>query len=40
MGRTFVKINDKQFTLTQNAQGFKMVSNVNQKIVTDEKQRI
>lgn len=39
MGRTFVKINDKQFTLTQNAQGFKMVSNVNQKIVTDEKSR-
>lgn len=39
MGRTFVKINDKQFTLTQNAQGFKMVSNVNQKIVTDEKNR-
>ncbi|MDR6489994.1 hypothetical protein J2799_004545 [Chryseobacterium vietnamense] len=39
MGRTFVKINDKQFTLTQNAQGFKMVSNINQKIVTDEKNR-
>ncbi|MGN7867125.1 DUF4292 domain-containing protein [Chryseobacterium sp.] len=39
LGRTFVKINDSQFTLTQNAQGYKMVSNVNQKIVTDEKQR-
>jgi hypothetical protein len=39
MGRTFVKINDSQFTLTRNAQGFKMASNVNQKIVTDEKTR-
>ena len=39
LGRTFVKINDSQFTLTQNAQGFKMTSNVNQKIVTDEKTR-
>ncbi|WP_080777856.1 DUF4292 domain-containing protein [Chryseobacterium phocaeense] len=39
MGRTFVKINDSQFTLTQNAQGFKMVSNNNQKIVTDQKTR-
>lgn len=39
MGRTFVKISDSQFTLTQNAQGFKMVSNNNQKIVTDEKTR-
>lgn len=39
MGRTFVKISDSQFTLTQNAQGFKMVSNTNQKIVTDEKTR-
>lgn len=39
LGRTFVKINDTQFTLTQNAQGYKMVSNVNQKIVTDEKNR-
>lgn len=39
LGRTFVKINDSQFTLTQNAQGYKMVSNVNQKIVTDEKNR-
>ncbi|MFS4474184.1 DUF4292 domain-containing protein [Chryseobacterium sp. T20] len=39
MGRTFVKINDKQFMLTQNAQGFKMVSTINQKIVTDEKNR-
>lgn len=39
LGRTFVKINDSQFTLTQNAQGFKMISNVNQKIVTDEKTR-
>lgn len=39
LGRTFVKINDSQFTLTQNAQGYKMISNVNQKIVTDEKNR-
>lgn len=39
MGRTFVKINDSNFTLTQNSQGFTMVSNTNQKIVTDEKTR-
>ncbi|MGU3377202.1 DUF4292 domain-containing protein [Chryseobacterium sp. M5A1_1a] len=39
LGRTFVKINDSQFTLTQNAQGYQMTSNVNQKIVTDEKTR-
>ncbi|MEJ5052483.1 DUF4292 domain-containing protein [Chryseobacterium culicis] len=39
LGRTFVKINDKQFNLTQNAQGFNIVSNINQKIVTDEKNR-
>jgi hypothetical protein len=39
LGRTFVKINDSQFTLTRNAQGFQMASNVNQKIVTDEKTR-
>ncbi|PKF72389.1 DUF4292 domain-containing protein [Chryseobacterium sp. PMSZPI] len=39
LGRTFVKISDSQFTLTQNAQGYKMVSNTNQKIVTDEKTR-
>ncbi|SHM10909.1 DUF4292 domain-containing protein [Chryseobacterium polytrichastri] len=39
MGRTFVKISDSQFTLTKNAQGYKMASNVNQKIVTDEKTR-
>ncbi|MCQ9641843.1 DUF4292 domain-containing protein [Chryseobacterium sp. WG14] len=39
MGRTFVKISDSQFTLTQNAQGYKMTSKVNQKIVTDEKNR-
>jgi len=39
MGRTFVKISDSQFTLTQNAQGYKMASKVNQKIVTDEKNR-
>jgi len=39
LGRTFVKINDRQFDLTQNAQGFKMVSNINQKIMTDEKNR-
>jgi len=39
LGRTFVKINDRQFDLTQNAQGFKMVSNINQKITTDEKKQ-
>ncbi|WP_426477044.1 DUF4292 domain-containing protein [Chryseobacterium sp. CBSDS_008] len=39
LGRTFIKINDRQFDLTQNAQGFKMVSNTNQKIITDEKKR-
>ncbi|GAB0156810.1 hypothetical protein CHRYSEOSP005_20770 [Chryseobacterium sp. Alg-005] len=39
MGRTFVKISDSQFTLTKNAQGFKMVSNSNQRIETDEKAR-
>ncbi|WP_278354179.1 DUF4292 domain-containing protein [Chryseobacterium gleum] len=39
LGRTFVKINDRQFDLTQNAQGFKMISNTNQKILTDEKNR-
>ncbi|ROI03545.1 DUF4292 domain-containing protein [Chryseobacterium sp. G0240] len=39
LGRTFVKISDSQFTLTQNAQGYKMVSNANQKIVTNEKNR-
>jgi len=39
MGRTFVKISDSQFTLTKNMQGFKMVSNSNQKIVTDQKTR-
>ncbi|UWX59317.1 DUF4292 domain-containing protein [Chryseobacterium oranimense] len=39
MGRTFVKISDSQFTLTQNMQGFKMVSNTTQKIVTDQKTR-
>jgi hypothetical protein len=39
MGRTFVKISDSQFTLTKNAQGFRMESNTNQKIVTNEKTR-
>jgi hypothetical protein len=39
MGRTFVKISDSQFTLTKNMEGFKMVSNGNQKIVTDQKTR-
>lgn len=39
LGRTFVKISDSQFTLTQNAQGYTMVSNVNQKIITNEKSR-
>ncbi|WP_294269917.1 DUF4292 domain-containing protein [uncultured Chryseobacterium sp.] len=39
MGRTFAKINDSQFTLTRNAQGYRMASNTNQKIVTHEKNR-
>lgn len=39
LGRTFIKISDSQFNLTQNAQGFTMVSRVNQKIVTEEKTR-
>lgn len=39
LGRTFIKINDSQFTLTRNRQGFKMASNANQKIVTEEKTR-
>jgi len=39
MGRTFVKISDSQFTLTKTAQGFRMESNTNQKIVTNEKTR-
>lgn len=39
MGRTFVRISDSQFTLTKNAQGYKMVSNANQRIETDEKAR-
>jgi hypothetical protein len=39
LGRTFVKISDSQFNLTQNAQGFKMASKVNQKIITNEKTR-
>lgn len=39
MGRTFVKISDSQFSLTKNAQGYKMVSNGTQKIETDEKKR-
>jgi hypothetical protein len=39
LGRTFVKISDSQFNLTQNAQGFTMASKVNQKIVTNEKTR-
>lgn len=39
MGRTFIKISDSQFTLTKNAQGFKMASNGSQKIVTDQKTR-
>jgi hypothetical protein len=30
MGRTFVKINDREFILTQNAQGYKMASRINQ----------
>ncbi|MBB4808285.1 hypothetical protein HNP38_003627 [Chryseobacterium defluvii] len=39
MGRTFVKISDSRFTLTKNAQGFRMVSNGTQRIETDEKAR-
>ncbi|KMQ68071.1 hypothetical protein ACM39_09430 [Chryseobacterium sp. FH2] len=39
IGRTFVKISDSQFTLTKNAQGYKMTSNGTQKIETDEKKR-
>lgn len=39
IGRTFVKLNDSQFTLTKNAQGYKMASNVNQKFETEEKTR-
>lgn len=39
LGRTFVKVSDSQFDLTKNAQGYKLVSSVNQKIVTDEKTR-
>ncbi len=35
MGRTFVKISDSQFKLTQNAQGFRMESVQNQKIETE-----
>ncbi|MBW8358384.1 MAG: DUF4292 domain-containing protein [Weeksellaceae bacterium] len=30
MGRTFVKINDREFILTQNAQGYKMASRISQ----------
>lgn len=36
MGRTFVRISDSQFTLTRNAQGFRMASHTNQKIETEE----
>ncbi|RMZ60443.1 DUF4292 domain-containing protein [Chryseobacterium nematophagum] len=39
MGRTFVKITDSDFILTKNAQGYKMVSNTNQKITTNDKIR-
>lgn len=39
LGRTFIKVNDSQFILTKNAQGYQLVSSVNQKIVTDEKTR-
>jgi len=39
IGRTFVKISDSKFTLTKNAQGYKMVSNGTQKIESDEKKR-
>ncbi|RNA60597.1 DUF4292 domain-containing protein [Chryseobacterium nematophagum] len=39
MGRTFVKITDSDFILTKNAQGYKVVSNANQKIVTHDKIR-
>lgn len=36
MGRTFILINDSQYILTQNAQGFKVVSAYNQKIANEE----
>ena len=36
LGRTFVRINDREFRLTRNAQGFKMASTVNQRIVTED----
>ncbi|WP_415325403.1 DUF4292 domain-containing protein [Chryseobacterium sp. MMS23-Vi53] len=39
IGRTFIKMNDSQFTLTKNAQGYKMASNVNQKFENEEKKR-
>lgn len=39
LGRTFIKVEDSQFQLTKNAQGYRLTSSVNQKIVTDEKTR-
>ncbi|MFC6269375.1 DUF4292 domain-containing protein [Frigoriflavimonas asaccharolytica] len=36
MGRTFISINDSKFILSQNTQGFKVVSAYNQKIANDE----
>ncbi|MBA5246725.1 DUF4292 domain-containing protein [Marnyiella aurantia] len=36
LGRTFVKINDREFRLSKNAQGFKMASTVNQVIEAED----
>ena len=36
LGRTFVKINDREFRLSKNAQGFKMASTVNQAIEAED----
>ena len=36
LGRTFVKINDREFRLSKNAQGYKMASTVNQVIEAED----
>ena len=36
MGRTFIKINDQDFILSKNSNGFRMVSAFNQKMQSDE----
>ncbi len=36
LGRTFVRINDREFRLTKNAQGYKMASTVNQMIEAED----